>query len=144
MGRLSYIIVGSGYRAEYYARIARTYPQQFHALFLCRSEEKAARIQEKTGIQATTSIEVCEQFGADFAVIAVNKENIADVCEEWVDRGYPGPSEGLAAGIIPRYAAGRICDCNNAVRYAGIPGRRQRNLSAARGIGRCLFLDSDE
>lgn len=38
---LSYIIVGSGYRAEFYARIAAAYPQLFRAIFLCRSEEKA-------------------------------------------------------------------------------------------------------
>ena len=39
---LSYIIVGSGYRAEYFGRIAQTYPGLFRALYLCRSEEKAA------------------------------------------------------------------------------------------------------
>ena len=37
---LSYAIVGSGYRSEYYARIARTYPELFRAMYLCRSEEK--------------------------------------------------------------------------------------------------------
>ena len=40
MEALSYIIVGSGFRAEFYARIANTYPQQFRAMFFCRSEEK--------------------------------------------------------------------------------------------------------
>ena len=38
---LSYAIVGSGYRSEYYARIARTYPELFRAMYLCRSTEKA-------------------------------------------------------------------------------------------------------
>ena len=38
---LSYAIVGSGYRSVYYARIARTYPVLFRAMYLCRSEEKA-------------------------------------------------------------------------------------------------------
>ena len=102
MERLSYIIVGSGYRAEFYARIACTYPQQFRAIFLCRSEEKAAKMQEKTGIPATTSLAVCERFGADFAVIAVNKENIADVCEEWVERGYPVVSETPAGTSLEK------------------------------------------
>ena len=31
---LSYLIVGSGYRAKFYARIAKTYPALFSALFL--------------------------------------------------------------------------------------------------------------
>ena len=38
---LSYAIVGSGYRSEYYARIARTNPELFRAMYLCRSTEKA-------------------------------------------------------------------------------------------------------
>ena len=38
---LSYAIVGSGYRSVYYARIARTYPVLFRAMYLCRSTEKA-------------------------------------------------------------------------------------------------------
>lgn len=102
MGALSYIIVGSGFRAEYYARIARTYPQQFRALFFCRSEEKAAKMYVETGIHATTSLQVCEDFQADFAVIVVNKENVADVCEEWVNLGYPVVSETPAGSSLEK------------------------------------------
>lgn len=102
MGVLSYIIVGSGHRGEFYARIACTYPQHFRAMFFCRSEEKAAKIQEKTGVRATASLRDCERFGADFAVIAVNKENIADVCEEWVERGYPVVLETPAGASLEK------------------------------------------
>ena len=49
---LSYLIVGSGYRAGFYARIARTYPELFSAMYLCRSEEKAALMLQKTGVPA--------------------------------------------------------------------------------------------
>ena len=86
---LPYVIVGSGYRAEYFARIARSYPHMFRALFLCRSEEKVALVTAHTGIPATTSLQECLDFGADFAVIAVDRPHIADVAEEWLDRGYP-------------------------------------------------------
>lgn len=41
---LSYLIVGSGYRAEYYGRNAAAYPGLFRALYLCRSEVKARLI----------------------------------------------------------------------------------------------------
>lgn len=129
MGALSYIIVGSGFRAEYYARIARTYPQQFRALFFCRSEEKAAKMYAKTGIQATTSLQVCEDFQADFAVIAVNKENIADVCEEWVNLGYPVVSETPAGSSLEKLyrlwelherKGARITVCEQYHRYPGL------------------------
>ena len=39
---LSYIIVGSGYRSEYYARVARTYPHLFRAMYLCRTLTSAS------------------------------------------------------------------------------------------------------
>lgn len=56
----------------------------------------------ETGIHATTSLQVCEDFQADFAVIAVNKENIADVCEEWVNLGYPVVSETPAGSSLEK------------------------------------------
>ena len=93
VGRLRYLIVGSGYRAEFYGRIAKTYPERFQAMYLCRSEEKAALMRRKTGADATTSGKTAERFCPDFVVIAVNKANIADVCGEWAERGYPVLSE---------------------------------------------------
>ena len=102
MKPLSYIIVGSGYRSEYYARIAAAYPELFNALYYCRSEEKAAKMQAKTGIRATVSLEECDRFNADFAVIVVNKDTIADVCEEWVKRGYPVVLETPAGSSVEK------------------------------------------
>lgn len=47
---LKYLIVGSGYRARFYARIARTYPDLFSAVYLCRSEEKARLMLRERGL----------------------------------------------------------------------------------------------
>ena len=86
---LSYVIVGSGYRAEYFGRIARVYPDQFRALFLCRSEEKAALMKQHTDIDAVVSREACLAFQPDFAVIAVDRGHVAEAAEEWIRDGYP-------------------------------------------------------
>ena len=86
---LSYLIVGSGYRAGFYARIARTYPELFSAMYLCRSEEKARLMLRETGVPAVWTAEEAEAFRPDFVVIAVNKTSITNVCIEWVNRGYP-------------------------------------------------------
>ena len=51
---LKYLIVGSGYRAEYFGRVAKSYPALFRAMFLCRSEEKKALMTARTGIPAST------------------------------------------------------------------------------------------
>lgn len=88
---MRYVIVGSGYRAEYYGRIAAAYPALFQALFLCRSEQKAQLMTAHTGIRATTSKAECIAFQPDFVVIAVDRGHVADVTEEWIE--YPVVTE---------------------------------------------------
>ena len=89
MRKLSFVVVGSGYRAMFYGRAARTHPELFEMKYmLCRSQEKADRIRTQTGFSVTTSKEACEACRPDFVVVAVNKANIADVAEEWALRGH--------------------------------------------------------
>lgn len=90
---LSYIIVGSGYRAEYFGRIAKAHPDVFRALFLCRSREKADKMTADTGIAATTDERECLSFRPDFAVIAVDRAHVEPVAEEWINKGFPVVTE---------------------------------------------------
>ncbi len=90
---IRYLIVGSGYRSEYFGRIARNYPGLFNAMFLCRSEEKARLVTEHTGIDATVELQEALVFKPDFVVVAVDREHVADVTEEWVLRGFPVVAE---------------------------------------------------
>ena len=90
---ISFLIVGSGYRAEFYARIARKYSTLFRAMFLCRSEEKAAAVEQRTGVNGTASLESALAFHPDFIVVAVDNKHVGDVTEEWALRGYPVLSE---------------------------------------------------
>ena len=90
---LSYAIVGSGYRAEYFGRIARTWPALFRALYLCRSEEKAGLMKRQTGVDAVLTAEEVVRFCPDFIVVAVERGHVADVAEEWVLRGFPVVTE---------------------------------------------------
>ena len=90
---LSYVIVGSGYRAEYFGRVARIYPGQFRAMYLCRSEEKAEQMKRRTGADASVSLDACLAFRPDFAVVAVDRGHVADVAEDWIAMGYPVVAE---------------------------------------------------
>ena len=99
---LSFVIVGSGYRSEYYGRIAARYPELFRAMFLCRSEEKAALVTAHTGIASTTDIRQAEAFAPDLAVVAVDREHVADVTEEWALRGYPVVAETPVGSSIEK------------------------------------------
>ena len=84
MKPLNFIVVGSGWRSLFYARIAKAYPDCFNlSAFLCRTKEKAERMQEETGIKAVTSPEECRLENPDFVVVAVNKAFIFQVTREW-------------------------------------------------------------
>lgn len=86
---LSFIIIGSGWRAMFYVRIARQNPERFHLQYmLCRSEEKAQHLKEE-GIPATVSEKACEEAGPDFVVVAVSKPSIFQVTRAWALKGVP-------------------------------------------------------
>ena len=70
---ISFLLVGSGYRSEYYARVVQTYPELFQAMYLCRSEEKAELMRAHTGMPATTDEKKAKAFLPDFVVVAVDR-----------------------------------------------------------------------
>ncbi|MDO5567623.1 MAG: Gfo/Idh/MocA family oxidoreductase, partial [Planctomycetia bacterium] len=93
-----FIIVGSGWRAMYYVRIAKALPEKFElGVMLCRTQEKAEKISQEMAIHTTTSIEECEQYHPDFVVVAVNKSSIYEVSKEWMAKGYTVLCETPAA-----------------------------------------------
>lgn len=98
MNKYHFIIVGSGWRALYYVRIAKAMPDVFclDAMY-CRTQEKADKMAKEYDIHTTISIEECVAYKPDFAVIAVNKTSICDVSIEWMDRGITVLSETPAA-----------------------------------------------
>ncbi len=98
MKPLSFIIIGSGWRARFYIRIAKQYPEQFQlAYLLCRREEKVDSIARELGIKTTTSKEVCEKAKPDFVVIAVSKGSGFEVAKEWALKGFAVLCETPAA-----------------------------------------------
>lgn len=98
MGKIKYIIVGSGWRALYYVRIAKALPEQFElCAMLCRTQEKAEKMAESYNIHTTTSIEECKEINSDFVVVVVNKADIATVSMEWMEYGFTVLCETPAA-----------------------------------------------
>jgi len=75
MSPLRFVIAGSGWRALFYVRIARRYPEQFQLChMLCRTQEKADRMKKEQGIPATASREVCMADRPDLLWLAVSKK----------------------------------------------------------------------
>ena len=122
---LSYVIVGSGYRAEYFGRVAARYPELFRAKFLCRSVEQAERMTLHTGIEATVSQAECLDWKPDFAVVAVDRGHVAEVAEEWIRMGFPVVTETPVGDTVEKLArlqrwadqGARIVCCEQYHRY---------------------------
>lgn len=88
MGKYRFAVVGTGWRAMYYVRIARALPQVFElCTMLARSEEKAKKIRDEYGISCTTSEEECLSCKPDFVVVSVSKPVGAETAMHWLDKG---------------------------------------------------------
>lgn len=89
MGKIKFIIVGSGWRSLFYVRIAKALPQYFElCALLCRTEEKANRIAAENGIYTTISEQECIDMKPDLVVVAVNKASLAEVSMHWMKMGF--------------------------------------------------------
>ena len=84
-----FVIIGSGWRAAFYVRIAKVFSEQFELLYmLCRTTEKAEKLAKELDIPTTTNIQDCIDVKPDFVVVAVTKTSMTDVALEWLDRGF--------------------------------------------------------
>lgn len=89
MKPLSFIIIGCGWRAMFFVRIAKWFPEHFQLKYmLCRSREKAERIAAEQGIRTTTSAAECEAVRPDFVVASVSRDAMCQVTEEWAQKGF--------------------------------------------------------
>lgn len=90
MDKLRYVIVGSGWRAMFYVRIAKALPERFEVCaMVCRTQEKAEEIRAKYKIPVSLSEEECRDMKPDFAVIAVDKPSIGETACRFADWGVP-------------------------------------------------------
>lgn len=91
---IRYAVVGTGWRSEFYARIANALPDEYQMVaWLCRNTEKMLSLSERYGIHTTMSEEEVVNLKPDFIVCAVNKTSISEVTEYWARKGIPVLSE---------------------------------------------------
>ena len=87
-------IVGSGYRAMFYVRVAKALPEIFDlCMVLCRSEEKAKEISKTYGVVTGTKEQELIGMKPDFIVSAVDKAGMHDNVIKWAGFGIPVLSE---------------------------------------------------
>ena len=117
MAKQRFILVGGGYRAMYYVRVAQAHPDEFElAAVYCRSEESAAKARAK-GLPAEMSAEACAALKPDFAVIAVSRSAMYDVAREWALRGIPVIAETPIADSFEQLCEIWELACQGKIKY---------------------------
>lgn len=98
MSKYSFAIIGSGWRAQYYVRIAKALPEIFElkAVF-CRTQEKADSFSKEHDVHTTTSEEEIVSMKPDFVVVAVKKTEGFNVSRHWLEKGFTVLAETPAA-----------------------------------------------
>lgn len=82
--KIRFAIVGSGYRASFYIRIAKYYSNKYELVgVLCRSSEKAELIHNRYDVNAVTDENIIRGSEPSFVVVCVNKVSIAEVSAYW-------------------------------------------------------------
>lgn len=88
--KIRFALIGAGWRAMYYVRIAEALPELFEcAGILCRSAEKAERTERNTGVRAVLYEQDVISLNPDFIVVAVSKDRLAEVSLAWLAHGFP-------------------------------------------------------
>ena len=145
---LSYLIVGSGYRAEYFGRVTQIWSGLFRALYLCRSAEKADHLKRQTGVDAVLTADEALAFRPDFVVVAVDRGHVAEVAEEWAARGLPvmtetpvGDTEEKLRRLCRLQQGGaRITCCEQYHRYPILAAGIEAVQSGAIGTPQSMYI----
>lgn len=88
--RTKFIVIGYGWRADFYYRIAKMLPERFE---LCagvlRTKERAAQVAAKEGTFATDDLEEALKREPDFAVLCVPRNIVKDYLMRLMERRVP-------------------------------------------------------
>jgi hypothetical protein len=86
---INYIVIGAGWRAEFYLRIARQLPEIFNVSAVCaRNADRARELSQKYGVKVVKTVDEALGEKFDFVVNCINKEDISDFAVSLADSGY--------------------------------------------------------
>ena len=88
--KVRYMIIGYGWRADFYYRIAKLLPEQFTVCAgVLRTEERARQVAEQEHVFATADIEKALAVKPDFAVLCVPRSIVKDYLVQLMEKGIP-------------------------------------------------------
>ena len=89
MNKITYSIIGGGWRAEFYLRIAALIPEYFSVSCICvRNKECAKEISKKFDVTVVDTIDKLKEIPCDFIVNCINKDDISKLSLSLAAEGY--------------------------------------------------------
>ncbi len=90
MEKIRFGIIGTGWRAEFFMRIAKALPEQFTLTnVMCRSAEKGNALAARMGVVVVNSFEEVIAEQPDFVVVSVARTATYDYLEKLAECGMP-------------------------------------------------------
>ena len=97
-----FALVGSGWRAEFFLRIAAALPDRFQvSQVVTRNREKARRIEQAWNVRTCSDIGALSKDAADFAVACVARPVMTETICGLDDLGWPVLAETPPADSLP-------------------------------------------
>ncbi len=89
MSRITYSIIGAGWRSEFYLRIAKLIPDKFCVACICtRNEERAKEIAKRFDVKIVRTIDELKTIPCDFIVNCINKNDISELSFKLAEEGF--------------------------------------------------------
>ena len=86
---INFVIIGGGWRAEFYLRIAKALSDQFYVSAICiRNQQRAKEIARKFSVKVVGTIQDVLSEPFDFVVNCINKEDVSDLAVQLADEGH--------------------------------------------------------
>ncbi len=88
MEKTKIILVGFGYRARYFYRVAKYVSDEFAiSAIVIRNEEKVQEVFEETNIFTTTNLDEALEIEHDYVILSVSKDNVVSMLELLFSKG---------------------------------------------------------
>jgi hypothetical protein len=90
MGKIRFGLIGSGWRAEFYIRIAKAVPDQFELTnVLIRDKEKGEAFSKKFEVNVVHSVDELMESNPDYVVLSIKRGIVSDYLIELFKKGIP-------------------------------------------------------
>ena len=90
MEKIRYALIGSGWRAEFYIRIAKAVPDRFSlTAVLIRDKEKGRAFAEKFQVKVVNTLEELMEDSPDFVVLSIKRGAVTDYLLRLFEQNIP-------------------------------------------------------